>query len=287
MANTMHPEKLNLNWHTFEDHVKEMLHEMMKSDELTDVTLVSDDKQEFKAHKVVLSSCSSVFKSIINNHHQNNPIIYLRGIQHQEMESVLEFMYLGKATFHPERMDEFLNVAKNLEIKTLLNYVDSEKKEFDKNDVNTEPTNEPGEKENFAKLPNEHSLDNEELLPKNSLLSTKPQGRGKKWDTDSDGKYTCEKCQKQFAKQKSFRIHIESIHEGVKHACMQCNFEATQKTHLRIHIQAKHEGVVYECEYCTKKYTLKSKLTRHIQSQHNHSEDKYRVFYPHLYKGKE
>ena len=35
------------------------------------------------------------------------------------MESILEFMYLGVATFYQERMNEFLNVAKNLEIKEI------------------------------------------------------------------------------------------------------------------------------------------------------------------------
>ena len=47
---------------TYSDHLREMLHEMMKSHELTHVTLICDDKRQFKAHKIVLSACSSVFK---------------------------------------------------------------------------------------------------------------------------------------------------------------------------------------------------------------------------------
>ena len=95
----MSQEKYNLNWHTYSDHLREMLHEMMKSNELTDVTLVCDDKRQFKAHKIVLSASSSVFKSIVHDLPQNNSVIYLRGIQHQEMESILEFMHLGVAFF--------------------------------------------------------------------------------------------------------------------------------------------------------------------------------------------
>ena len=72
----MNQEKYNLNWHTYSDHLREMLHDMMKSDQLTDVTLVSDDKKKFKAHKNVLSACSSVFKSIINDLPQNSSVIY-------------------------------------------------------------------------------------------------------------------------------------------------------------------------------------------------------------------
>ena len=52
----MHQEKYNVNWHTYSDHLREMLHEMMISNELTDVTLVCDDKKQFRAHKIVLSA---------------------------------------------------------------------------------------------------------------------------------------------------------------------------------------------------------------------------------------
>ena len=47
--------------------------------------------------------------------------MYLRGIQFSEMESIMQFIYLGEATFFEERMDEFLAVAKSLEIKELIN----------------------------------------------------------------------------------------------------------------------------------------------------------------------
>merc|ERR1712227_1167639 len=92
-----------------------MLCEMKNSDELTDVTLVCDDKKQFKGHKVVLSACSTVFKSIINNLPQNNSVIYLRGV----------------ATVHQDNIDDFLNVAKNLEIKEIAVY-ESEVEKDDK-----------------------------------------------------------------------------------------------------------------------------------------------------------
>ena len=96
-----------------------MLHDMMLSNELTDVTLVSDDKVHFKAHKVVLSACSPIFKSIVSDDHLANQFIFLRGIQSHEVESILQFIYLGQATFYQDRMNEFLNVAKSLEIKEI------------------------------------------------------------------------------------------------------------------------------------------------------------------------
>ena len=106
----MNQEKFDLTWHTYTDHLREMLHDMMTSNELTDVTLVSEDKKKFKAHKIVLSASSSVFKSIINENYSTNPVIYLRGILSNEIESILQFIYLGKATFYQDRMNEFLQV---------------------------------------------------------------------------------------------------------------------------------------------------------------------------------
>ena len=38
-----------------------------------------------------------------------------------EMQSILEFMYLGVATFYQEWMNEFINVANSLEIKEISN----------------------------------------------------------------------------------------------------------------------------------------------------------------------
>ena len=120
----MSTEKFDLTWHTYTDHLREMLHGMMTSDELTDVTLVAEDKKHYKAHKVVLSACSKVFKSIIGDNYSLNPIIYLRGILSYELESILQFIYLGQATFYQERMNEFLNVGKSLEIKAFSKYIE-------------------------------------------------------------------------------------------------------------------------------------------------------------------
>ena len=86
----MEPQKISMKWDAYSDHLRGMLHEMMKSEELTDVTLVCDDKIQFNAHKIILSGCSYVFKSIMKDLPHVSSVIYLRGIQHQEMESILQ-----------------------------------------------------------------------------------------------------------------------------------------------------------------------------------------------------
>ena len=114
-------EKFNISWHTYEVHLKEMLQEMFMSPNFSDVTIVCDDQKKIKAHRNVLSASSPIFKNILQQHGEESkhPIIYLRGIQHSEMESIMQFVYYGQATFYQERINELLAVAKNLEIKGL------------------------------------------------------------------------------------------------------------------------------------------------------------------------
>merc|ERR1711911_537004 len=95
--------------------------ELMMNEDFSDVTLVTEDKKQIKANINILSACSPIFKDILKKEKNSSTIMYLRGIQHSEMESILQFIYLGEATFHEERMDEFLAVAKSLEIKELCN----------------------------------------------------------------------------------------------------------------------------------------------------------------------
>ena len=56
-------EQFNLNWHTYSNHLKEMMGNIMNSHKSADVTLVCEDK--LKAHSFILNACSTVFKSII------------------------------------------------------------------------------------------------------------------------------------------------------------------------------------------------------------------------------
>ena len=53
-------ETYNLSWETYTNHLKTMLQNLMSETELTDVTLVSDDLKQVRAHKVILSAFSPV-----------------------------------------------------------------------------------------------------------------------------------------------------------------------------------------------------------------------------------
>ena len=91
------------------------------NEDFSDVTLVTEDKKHIMANINILSACSPVFKDFLKKDNNASPIMYLRGIQYSELESIMQFIYLGEATFFEERLEEFLAVAKSLEIKEICN----------------------------------------------------------------------------------------------------------------------------------------------------------------------
>ena len=110
---------LDLSWQNFSQHLKGLLEEVLTSKDFTDVTIISEDQEQFRAHKMVLSASSPVFRNIINCLPAKDPVIYLKGVKQEEMKSILEFIYVGQASFSEERLQEFLKAAKVLEIKEI------------------------------------------------------------------------------------------------------------------------------------------------------------------------
>ena len=54
-----------LTWHAFPDYLREVMKDMITSENFADVTLVSDDKKTIKDHKSILSACSTGFNNIL------------------------------------------------------------------------------------------------------------------------------------------------------------------------------------------------------------------------------
>jgi len=223
--------------------------------------LVCDDKRQLKAHKIVLSACSTVFKGILENLPENNSVIYLRGIHHQEMESILEFMYLGVATFYQDRMQEFLNVAKSLEIKEI-----SKDVEFDVDSANNRDSDVQVNEINPEVGVNTEPHVNEQLVSSNIDANINHKNSSKVKTLERE--HVCIECDTQFSKKCNLRKHIQSVHKGVKYACTQCDYQGTQEGNLKIHIQSKHEGIKYSCNQCDHQTKSQVGLKVHIQSIH-------------------
>ena len=122
----------DLTWDLFPSHAQNLLQQMLETNCNTDVTLVCDDQKTLRAHKVVLSAGSPVFRNINSNLKGNDSVIYLKGIKYEQLEPVLRFMYLGQVSIREDTLKDLLDVAKELEVKGLNKKVTVEDDEGEK-----------------------------------------------------------------------------------------------------------------------------------------------------------
>ena len=205
-----------------------MVNEMMISRDFADVTLVTDDKQQIRAHRNILSAASPVFKNILQHNSNNtNPVINLSGIQHSEME--------------------FLMVSKKLDIKDLSSSIEM-------NDQTASNEDNTDYEDNVAhKAEDTFQTFNEDGANVDSQIYTSTTGinaANRKVKREDGTKYDCNQCGKQFSDRSPLSRHIKSKHECVKYACNQCDYQATRKDSLKTHIQSIHECVKYSCKQC-------------------------------------
>ena len=114
-------DTLELEWHSHANYFQNLIKHLLKSGEESDVTLVCDDQVKLKAHKLILKSCSPVFENILKN---DDPVvsketIYLHGVSHLDMKSILDYIYQGKVSLDKRRLICFKQVARNLQIKMI------------------------------------------------------------------------------------------------------------------------------------------------------------------------
>ena len=91
----MSQETFCLKWKTYDAHLTTAFRDLINENKFSDVTLVCDDQTQLPAHKIVLSACSPILGNILLNNPHPHPLLYLRGVRKQEMQSILQFMYLG------------------------------------------------------------------------------------------------------------------------------------------------------------------------------------------------
>ena len=112
----MSSDKFCLKWNNFESYVSSAVKDIREEEGLFDVTIACEDEQ-LQAHKLILSACSTFFKTILFRNKHEHPLLYLKGITAKDMKALLNFMYHGEVNVIQDDLNSFLQVAEDLQIK--------------------------------------------------------------------------------------------------------------------------------------------------------------------------
>ena len=111
-------EKFCLRWNDFESNISLAFQNIRDEKDFFDITLSCGQKQ-IQAHKLILSACSPFFRSVLKQNPHQHPLLYLKGVEFSDLQSVLNFMYHGEVNIAQEDLNSFLSVDEDLQVKGL------------------------------------------------------------------------------------------------------------------------------------------------------------------------
>jgi len=229
-----------------------MFQDLRTDEELFDVTLASDDGT-VEAHKVVISASSLFFRNVFKNTKQPHPFIYLRGVHHQDLVALLDYIYTGKTQILAEDVNRFLSVAKDLKIKSL-----TEEEEIPDNTINESvmealsPLHEVADDLSPEVVLKEAS---EEVTTSNQTL---PKLINEEKSSDQLKKKILDKIEKVFTDSEG----------GFTWKCTDCGRTKKNKFQLGYHVETHLEGFSHNCAYCGKAHKTRGALSGHISFAH-------------------
>ena len=203
----------------FPNDVVNIFKELANDLEFTNVTLVTDGGTCIKAHKVVLSAFSPFFKSLLVNNPHQHPLLYLRGVQYEDLRAILDFIYLGQTKVDMHKINQFIKLATDLQIKGLRTTIESSKDE-------TNVSEETGKEVISRNTGSENCITSYES---NSGIKEEPSLQ-----------FNCHLCEYQGGEKRDMMSHIEKTHREDIYTCNQCEFYTGTKDSLLEHIRTNH-----------------------------------------------
>merc|ERR1711936_1226448 len=128
-GHTTMADQFCLKWNNYQLSLTSAFKNILEEEDFVDVTL-SAGGNNLKAHKVVLSACSSYFRDLLKGISLwQHPVLVLKDVRFLELQSILEFVYLGEVNVEQDRLESFLKTAELLRIKGLTDGLQSDKSE--------------------------------------------------------------------------------------------------------------------------------------------------------------
>ena len=262
---TMMSEKLCLKWNDYQDNVNSAFGSLRGGNEFADVTLAREDGQQIEAHKVILASSSPFFQNLLRRNKHSHPLIYMKGIKHEILLAVVDFLYLGEANVFQESLDSFLEIAEELRLKGLM----GQKEDAEKTENNKKHS--IAEQLKSSQLFQERRTSNSSLGNMVSSLTTKLEDQSQVVEINNERRislpsFVSGDLKELDEKVKSMMSKSQNrISSGLKFAniCKVCGKEGDISA-IKDHIEANHiEGLSLPCNVCGKVFRLRNTLRRH------------------------
>ena len=261
-------ETFCLKWNDFIDNVTTSFAQLRKDKDFADVTLASGDGgQVVKAHRVVLASGSHVLKSLLTQHPSENPMIFMRGMKQDQLNSIVDFLYFGEVSIHQDELNDFLALAEELQLKGL---TESKNKE----------TSMPQEikRESISGAP--HIVNNQQILrekkPRKPGTIFTESGQSSSqisvvedYGSDKFGKSGVSFRDGNDDLENEISKYLEKV-QGTSNrwSCLSCG-KIDQKINIKKHIEGHHlEGRRHICTYCGHNSRSRNSLQNHVSVSH-------------------
>ncbi|XP_018397059.1 PREDICTED: modifier of mdg4-like isoform X2 [Cyphomyrmex costatus] len=114
----MSDEQFSLVWTSFPRNLSSGLYTLLTDEHFVDVTLAVEG-HILRAHKLILSVCSTYFRELFKGNSCKHPIVILKDVNYRDLSAILHFMYQGEVNIKQEDIASFLKVAEVLQIKGL------------------------------------------------------------------------------------------------------------------------------------------------------------------------
>lgn len=115
----MASQQFSLKWHSHCQHLANSFNVLRSEDEfLTDVTLCCDGKR-LRAHKIILSVCSTYFRETFMENPCKHPVVIFKNVKFEDLANIVEFMYKGEVSISQDSLSSFLHVAEMLQVRGL------------------------------------------------------------------------------------------------------------------------------------------------------------------------
>ena len=287
-----------LKWDKYEENMKTFFEEIKGQSEFADVTLVTGDGQHLDVHRLILSSFSPVLRTMFGQKSSSNTLLFLRGVSSKCLGAILNFMYLGEVNILEDDLEEFLAVAKDLEMKGLTNEgtltstqvpqkpqqaqkvmesqniksADENFQDLDLKNDDLEELDHQLKMLNEMNLPAKEEKPNEVDEPKEFVtLDEVAIAHNDKALVDGSVDFQYDGTISRRELEDLLSKSMVKIVGGF--SCTNCDKKTfgskNGRSHMKRHIEAKHiPGLEFNCPQCGQKFSSRNSVTRHIMRLH-------------------